>query len=334
MEITGPRLVLRPVAPADVDALRAIHATPTVARWWGPPEPGWPLEDDEPGLTLLAMWLRDAIVGFIQSWEEADPRYRYAAIDLFVDPAHHRQGIASEALRILIDHLVAQRGHHRITIDPALDNAPAIACYAGVGFTPVGVLRAYERDPISGDWRDALLMEQVRLPAREAPAVAPGVALRPATEADLDAILAAERSDAARPFVGQYPRERHAAAIADPGEELLVIAEGDGGFAGYVLLGGIANPDTGVELRRVVVTRPGEGIGTAALAQALDRAFTAHRTHRVWLDVRIDNHRARRAYATAGFRTDGVLREAMEVDGVRHHQLLLSLLAREWAPAS
>jgi RimJ/RimL family protein N-acetyltransferase len=203
-----------------------------------------------------------------------------------------------------------------------------------VGFTAVGVLRAYERDPVSGEWRDALLMEQVRLPARDVRTAAPDVTLRPATEADLDAIVAAERSEAARPFVGQYPRERHAAAIAAAGEELLVIADADDGFAGYVLLAGIANADTGVELRRIVVTRPGEGIGAVALAQTLDRAFTTHRTHRVWLDVRIDNHRARRAYATAGFRTDGVLREAMQVDGVRHHQLLLSLLAREWATAS
>src|SRR4051812_47318002 len=202
MEIVGPRLVLRDVAPVDVDALRTIHADPGVARWWGPPDPGWPLEEDDPGLVVLTMWRDDEIAGFIQFWEEADARFRYAAIDLFVAPAHQRQGIGSEALRILVDHLVQERGHHRITIDPALDNAGAIACYAGVGFAPIGVMRAYERDPTTGDWRDALLMEQVRLDTR--PAGPPAeVTLRAAIDADLDDILAAEGAEGARPFVRQ-----------------------------------------------------------------------------------------------------------------------------------
>jgi hypothetical protein len=50
----GPTLTLRTVGPADVAALRAIHATEAVARWWGPPRDGWPLEEDEPGLVMLA----------------------------------------------------------------------------------------------------------------------------------------------------------------------------------------------------------------------------------------------------------------------------------------
>ena len=333
MQIVGPTLTLRQVAPADVAVLRAIRATPEVARWWGAPEPGWPLDDAEPGMTLLTMWRDARIVGYIQCWEEPDERYRAAAIDLFVDPAYHRRGIATAALGLLVDELIA-RGHHRITIDPALDNSGAIACYAGVGFAPVGVLRAYERIPVTSPPHDGLLMELVRLPADDAqPAPPPAVALRPARAADLDAIVSAERSPHARPFVGQDPPARHAEAIADPARELLVIADAAGGFAGYVLLAGIGNRDTGIELRRVVVARPGEGVGRAALPLVLDRAFTTHRTHRVWLDVRIDNHRARRLYGALGFRTDGILRAAMHVDGRQHDQLLLSLLSREW-PAS
>ncbi len=47
--------------------------------------------------------------------------------------------------------------------------------------------------------------------------------------------------------------------------------------------------------------------------------------------MRADNHPARRLYASAGFRTDGVLRDAMRVGGRQHTALLLSLLASEWA---
>ncbi|HEX8759326.1 MAG TPA: hypothetical protein VF734_04960 [Pseudonocardiaceae bacterium] len=38
-------------------------------------------------------------------------------------------------------HLVRDRSHHRLVIDPAADNEPAIRCYSAVGFRSVGVLR-------------------------------------------------------------------------------------------------------------------------------------------------------------------------------------------------
>ena len=54
--------------------------------------------------------------------------------------------------------LIDRRGHHRLTIDPAADNANAIAAYAKVGFRPVGRLRRYQQvEP--GVWIDGLLME-------------------------------------------------------------------------------------------------------------------------------------------------------------------------------
>jgi aminoglycoside 6'-N-acetyltransferase len=55
--------------------------------------------------------------------------------------------------------LIEERGHHRITIDPAVENAAAIRAYEKVGFKPVGVMRQYERD-VDGDGRhDGLLMD-------------------------------------------------------------------------------------------------------------------------------------------------------------------------------
>ena len=59
---------------------------------------------------------------------------------------------------MLTDYLFDEVGHHRITIDPAADNAAAIACYEGIGFKTVGVMRAYERQN-DGSWGDGLLMD-------------------------------------------------------------------------------------------------------------------------------------------------------------------------------
>lgn len=106
--------------------------------------------------------LVDGVVrGLVQFWEETDSRYRHAAIDIFLDPAVHGGGLGRDAVRTLARHLIHDRGHHRLTIDPAADNDAAIRCYAAVGFRPVGILRAYERDVDGGGWHDALFMEML-----------------------------------------------------------------------------------------------------------------------------------------------------------------------------
>lgn len=69
------------------------------------------------------------------------------------------RGIGTEAVRSVVRRLIDERGHHRITIDPAAENAAAIRASEKVGFRPVGVMRAYERDVSGEGWHDGLLME-------------------------------------------------------------------------------------------------------------------------------------------------------------------------------
>ena len=64
-------------------------------------------------------------------------------------------------MRRVVRHLIDDRGHHRITIDPAAANAAAIRAYEKAGFRAVGILRAYERDPDGVGWHDGLLMELI-----------------------------------------------------------------------------------------------------------------------------------------------------------------------------
>ncbi|HSD80445.1 MAG TPA: GNAT family protein, partial [Solirubrobacteraceae bacterium] len=88
-------------------------------------------------------------------------KYRHASIDLFLDPALHGRGLGTEAVRRVVRHLVHERGHHRVTIDPAAANAAAIRAYEKAGFRRVGVMRGYERDVGGGGWHDGVLMELV-----------------------------------------------------------------------------------------------------------------------------------------------------------------------------
>jgi len=160
IEVRGSRVVLRPLAESDAAAVGAIVTQPAVAAWWGEQPSGFPLTD-EPTATRFAILEDDEVVGMIQYSEELDPDYRHAWIDLFVAGERQGRGLGSDAVRALADHLVAARGHHRVTIDPAADNHAAIRAYEKAGFRRVGVMRAAWRDTWTGEWRDTLFMERV-----------------------------------------------------------------------------------------------------------------------------------------------------------------------------
>jgi aminoglycoside 6'-N-acetyltransferase len=160
IELKGERVVLRPLTEADIPALVAIQAQPSVARWWDQPD-----ESDlrkqaagESEETSFTITVGGTLAGLIQYVEENEPMYRHAGIDLFLSEDFQGRGLGTDAVRTLARHLVDDRGHHRLTIDPAADNRAAIRAYEKVGFRPVGVMRRYER-AADGEWRDGLLMD-------------------------------------------------------------------------------------------------------------------------------------------------------------------------------
>ena len=150
---------LRPLAEGDEDELLRIHRTPEVRRWWDDPDERFPW--DEPESTRLTVLVDGAIAGLVQFGEENEPKYRSAWIDVFVDPALHGRGVGTEVVRRVLDLLIEERGHHRVTIDPAMDNVAAVRAYAKAGFRTVGVMRRAERDADGDDWHDAIYMEHV-----------------------------------------------------------------------------------------------------------------------------------------------------------------------------
>ena len=145
------RLTLRPIADRDIELLLEIVND---SEWWGQPNDAEDIRFDGMAFTIE---VDGEVAGWLGVTEENDPEYRHAGLDITLAPANQDRGIGPEALRAVIDWLIA-KGHHRFTIDPAAHNHRAIRAYEKVGFKRVGRLRKYERLR-DGKWHDGLLMD-------------------------------------------------------------------------------------------------------------------------------------------------------------------------------
>jgi aminoglycoside 6'-N-acetyltransferase len=159
-ELRGRQVVLRPLGFDDVERLTRIQAEPGVARWWGRPDDADLRRLAEGGGDVkgFAIEADGELVGLVQYEEENEPDFRSAGIDVFLTERAQGRGLGSDAVRTLAGYLIHERGHHRLTIDPAAANTAAIRAYEKVGFRRVGVMREYWRSP-DGSWRDGLLMD-------------------------------------------------------------------------------------------------------------------------------------------------------------------------------
>jgi aminoglycoside 6'-N-acetyltransferase len=162
--LVGERVTVRPGREEDVDALLALRTDPSVARWWGDPDPRHEVEAELWGasdVVMLVIEVAAEVAGGIQYYEELEPTCHHAGIDIYLGARWQGRGLGAEAIRLVARFLFEQRDHHRLTIDPAVANTRAIASYAKVGFRPVGIMRQYERHT-DGLWHDGLLMDLLR----------------------------------------------------------------------------------------------------------------------------------------------------------------------------
>jgi aminoglycoside 6'-N-acetyltransferase len=158
--LRGKLVALRPVTANDLEPIFAMLTDPTVARWWGEYTRARVveemIEDDE--TAVFAVEAEGAFAGTIQYGEELDPMYHHASVDLALAEPYQGRGLGPDAIRTIARFLFEERGHHRLTIDPAVANTNAIRAYRSVGFQRVGLMRQYERG-LDGAWHDGLLMD-------------------------------------------------------------------------------------------------------------------------------------------------------------------------------
>jgi diamine N-acetyltransferase len=153
--------------------------------------------------------------------------------------------------------------------------------------------------------------------------------LRLATPDDIPAIIALERTQTARQFVGQWSEERHSATLSGSDARYFV-HETAAGIDAYVILRGLAEDSRSIEIKRIVVGTPERGLGRRILSDIIRIAFRELGAHRLFLDVFDDNARARHLYESLGFKYEGVMREAAHRDGRWFDLHLMSILESEY----
>ena len=157
------------------------------------------------------------------------------------------------------------------------------------------------------------------------------VRLRRTLEDDLDLVLRAEQSAENRAFVLLWSREQHLTALTSEDIAHLIIEElSEGKRVGYIILAGLADKNKSVELRRIVVTEKNKGYGREALRLIKQLAFEELNAHRLWLDVKESNERARHVYESEGFLFEGLLRECLKSEYGFESLVVMSVLRDEY----
>jgi diamine N-acetyltransferase len=160
------------------------------------------------------------------------------------------------------------------------------------------------------------------------------IELRRTTANDLPYVLAAESDDENRRFIAAWPEDKHRAALDDPNIAHLIIApKPDSQPVGFVMLAGLRGEDRSIEFLRIVVTEKGQGYGRAAVRAIKRYAFDSLSAHRLWLDVKEYNTRARAVYEKEGFRYEGMLRECRQGPNGFESLVVMSMLEQEYHDA-
>ena len=158
------------------------------------------------------------------------------------------------------------------------------------------------------------------------------VRLRSTTQDDLEWAIALEKDN--YPFVAQWTQEQHRAALTDPDINHLIVEPTAGKQRlGYLILAGLKDPNQSIELKRIVITDKGKGYGSQALRLVLKHAFEELEAHRVWLDVKHYNQRAKKLYEAHGFVVEKVLRECLKTEE-GYDLIIMSVLRQSYTRES
>jgi GNAT superfamily N-acetyltransferase len=152
--------------------------------------------------------------------------------------------------------------------------------------------------------------------------------LRPAVPEDAEFVLALFAREHVRPFAhGPRTIEDFADSLVRKGKENLIL-ERDGKPFGNLCLG-TAIPWL-LELQVVAVWESGGGAGRYVMQYVIWHAFDDIKANRIYLEVLVENARARALYERAGFKAEGLFRCGyQDEDGIFRDVVPYGMLASD-----
>lgn len=157
------------------------------------------------------------------------------------------------------------------------------------------------------------------------------ILLRSTGDQDIDFVIDLEQRPDNRLYIGQWTKEQHLHSLQE--EDILHLIVEDAANnrpVGYVIMAGLIDSNHTIELRRIVISDKGKGFGRETLLLVKKIAFKQLHAHRLWLDVRLENHRAQGLYVSEGFIKEGILRECLLYQGVYESLMVMSILRSEY----
>ncbi|WP_230873837.1 GNAT family N-acetyltransferase [Paenibacillus woosongensis] len=153
---------------------------------------------------------------------------------------------------------------------------------------------------------------------------------RPTMASDLEMVLAIENEHENIAYIIPWPRDQHMAALCDSDKRHIVIEDQVANLVGYLILAGLDSPHHSIELVRIVIAEKNKGYGREAIKAILQYVFDGLSAHRVWLDVKEYNERAKQLYSALGFKQEGILRECIKNGDQYESLIVMSLLRQEF----
>ena len=161
--LTTARLRLRQFREGDAEAMHRCFADTEAMRFWNTPTHAKRIETERAVRRFI-----DCTPSYYRFWAVADKgsdlclglvnyhdghiRNKRVAIGYIIDPARHRQGLATEAVSAMLRFCFEDLSLHRVQAFIHPENAASRALVEKLGFRREGLLRDNLR--VGDDWRD------------------------------------------------------------------------------------------------------------------------------------------------------------------------------------
>ncbi|MDQ0092020.1 RimJ/RimL family protein N-acetyltransferase [Paenibacillus anaericanus] len=147
---------------------------------------------------------------------------------------------------------------------------------------------------------------------------------------DLTFVLNAETDSENTPFIGQWTVEQHLESLTNEDIHHLIIENKNGDKVGYVILTGLLDSNKVICIKRITIQMKNKGYGKESLKLIINWIFEETEAHRLWLDVKEFNTRARHVYESVGFIFEGTLRDCIFKGNKFESISVMSILRHEY----